>query len=67
MVFRIKLNESSEFQIKEAKECLRNKIGRKALKKESGEQKKGGESPENKLPWFFVFSAQPNSRFDRGP
>ena len=39
--YRIKLNESSEFQIKESTECLRTKIGRKALKKESGEQKEG--------------------------
>lgn len=30
-------------------------------------RKKGGESPENKLPWFFVFSTQPNSRFDEVP
>lgn len=37
--YRIKLNESSEFQIKEAKECLITKTERKALKRDRGAQK----------------------------
>lgn len=30
-------------------------------------RKKGGEGPENKLPWFLGFSTQPNTRFDEVP
>eukprot|EP00069_Balaena_mysticetus_P005636 bmy_04779T0 len=38
-LLKVKLNESSEFQIKEAKECLITKTERKALKRDRGAQK----------------------------